>query len=116
MEQKAEAVLKNCQQDLQNFFNDLAATEWQAGVQSGLHLTNDVECAAMDIDARVRVLEEALEAERQEMMKQDLRNELRRANAEAAKKKQPASANKPRPYWPRQRRWSQNATSECTPE
>ena len=41
----------------------------------------------MDIDARVRVLEEALEAERQEMMEQDLRNELRRADAEAAKEK-----------------------------
>ena len=41
----------------------------------------------MDIDARVRVLEEALEAKRQEMMEQDLRNELRRADAEAAKEK-----------------------------
>ena len=41
----------------------------------------------MDIDARVRVLKEALEAERQEMMEQDLRNELRRADAEAAKER-----------------------------
>jgi len=41
----------------------------------------------MDINARVRVLEEALDAKRQERMKQDLRNELRRADAEAAKEK-----------------------------
>ena len=39
----------------------------------------------MDIDVRVRVLEEALEAKHQERMEQDLRNELRRADAKAAR-------------------------------